>query len=162
MNFKLGSNFWAHQVSLFLIGNHPQYHLPLINVKIWFATENWGGVYIRLAAWSMFTSFAMTCNLSRGTFSQMLNASISLLRISLPGFDVIYLNGSSKVWWNPDFSLAKKLAGDFEITCSSSADHLGSVDKMLRISSYFDIAELEIQKIVVGCTMSGLGGFPFQ
>lgn len=55
-----------------------------------------GEIYIKLAAWSMFTSLAMTCSLSGGTFSQELNASISFPRISLPGLEVIYLNGSSK------------------------------------------------------------------
>ena len=45
--------------------------------------------YMRLAACSMLTTLAMSCSLSFGTFSQMLNASINFPRISLPGFAVM-------------------------------------------------------------------------
>lgn len=134
---------WAHRVSLFSVENRPQYHLSLINVRN--LVCNWKKVdeggrreYIRLAAWSIFTIFAMTCNLSGGTFSQMLNASISFPRISLPGLDVIYLNGSSKTW-NLDLVFFKKKETGLESTCSSSIDHLGSSDNtLLRILSYFE------------------------
>jgi hypothetical protein len=50
--------------------------------------------YKRLAAWSMLTTFAMTCSLSEGTASHKLKASMSFPRISLPGLEVMYLNGS--------------------------------------------------------------------
>ena len=62
--------------------------------------------YKRLALWSILTIFTITFNLSPGTLSHLLKAAIKSPRISLPGFDVMYVNGSSKalrVLLEPDY-----------------------------------------------------------
>ena len=43
----------------------------------------------KLALWSIVTIRLILCNFSRGTFNQRLNASVSCVRISFPGVDVM-------------------------------------------------------------------------
>ena len=54
----------------------------------------------KLALCSILTTFDMIANLSGGTCNHILNASIMFARISFPGLDVIYVNGSSTVYIN--------------------------------------------------------------
>jgi len=62
-------------------------------------TEHDGkGTYIKLAACNILTTFDITSNLSAGTLSQRLKASMSFPRISFPGLELMYLNGSRIAW----------------------------------------------------------------
>jgi hypothetical protein len=50
--------------------------------------------YIKLAACNMLMTLDITSNLSAGTLSHILKASMSFPRISFPGLEFMYLNGS--------------------------------------------------------------------
>jgi uncharacterized membrane protein len=67
---------------------------PPISAPVIASRQTEKAPHMRLAACSILTTFAMTLSLLAGTSSQMLNASMSLPRISFPGFDVMNWNGS--------------------------------------------------------------------
>ena len=95
--------------------------------------------YMRLAACSMLTIFAITCSLSGGTLSQMLNASISLPRISFPGLEVMYLKGSSIDYKCVSLDWIELVVLMGKHTCSFSADHTGALESSSVRLSYRDI-----------------------
>ena len=80
----------------------------------------------------MLTTFEISWSLSVGTLSQRLKASISFVRISLLGEEVIYVKGSRIAWGDVIIGVCRE---GTMLTCSCLSDHMGFIDRVSFILS---------------------------
>ena len=83
--------------------------------------------YIKLALSNMLTTLEISWSLSVGTLSQRLKASMSFVRISLLGEEVMYVKGSRIAWVVRVFGVNSK---GTVLTCSCLSDHAAFVDNI--------------------------------